>query len=73
MIPVSRLDRSRLRAQIQKLLSERCYAEGAQKIAEAICVAGGVRRAGDIIDEILVPSRIRCQASDTFSRLPQGR
>ncbi|MCU1335653.1 MAG: glycosyltransferase, family [Bryobacterales bacterium] len=52
MIPVSQMNPSRLRAEVGKLLANRNYANQAQRIAEAIRAAGGVRRAGDLIENI---------------------
>jgi MGT family glycosyltransferase len=53
MIPVSRLHPARLRARVEKLLGERTYTTAAQRIADAIRAAGGVKRAGDIIENIV--------------------
>ena len=53
MIPISRLDPSTLRAQIAKVLGDPAYARAAQHIAGAIRAAGGVKRAGDLIEDVL--------------------
>ena len=50
MIPISQLDPARLRALVGKLLAEPTYANAAQRIAEAIRAAGGVKRAGHIVE-----------------------
>jgi len=78
MLPVSGLDPTRLRSQVRRLLAERSYTESAQRIAEAIRIAGGVNRAGDIIGGIFsggkpASSRMAGQTADTRSRLPQGQ
>jgi MGT family glycosyltransferase len=52
MIPVSRLHPARLRAVVEKLLVESTYSSAAQRIADAIRAAGGVKRAGDIIETV---------------------
>jgi len=52
MIGASRLHPARLRAQLKKLLVDRTYAENAKRIADAIRAAGGVHRAGDLIERI---------------------
>ncbi|HEY2857722.1 MAG TPA: nucleotide disphospho-sugar-binding domain-containing protein, partial [Terracidiphilus sp.] len=52
MIPISRLHPARLKSGLQKLLADRAYAAAAQRMAEAIRAAGGVKRAADIIGGI---------------------
>ncbi len=52
-LTASRLDTSQLRAQIGELLADRTYARQAQRIAHAIGAAGGVRRAGDLIENVI--------------------
>jgi zeaxanthin glucosyltransferase len=57
VLPVSRLEPTRLRTQIQALLSERSYSDNARHVAEGIRMAGGVKRAGDIISGIVTSSQ----------------
>lgn len=51
VIPLKRLNISRLRAAIQRVLTEDFYLDNAFRIKESICEAGGVKRAADIVEQ----------------------
>ncbi|MBE9145003.1 glycosyltransferase [Planktothrix mougeotii] len=53
VIPVSRLNVSKLRQAIQQVLTENSYSENALKIRDSIRQAGGVKRAADLIEQCL--------------------
>nr|AEQ20297.1 glycosyl transferase [uncultured bacterium CSLG7] len=52
MIPVSRVNSSLVRTRIKEVLGNPAYAGAAKRIAEGIRTAGGVKRAGDLIEKI---------------------
>jgi zeaxanthin glucosyltransferase len=58
VIPLERLNVSRLQAAIQRVLTEKFYREKALKIQQSIQQAGGVKRATNIIEQA-----INCQRS----------
>lgn len=53
VLPVSRLNVSKLRSTIQRVLTESSYTENAQRMQQAIAQAGGVNRAADLIEQVL--------------------
>lgn len=52
-VPLSRLSVTRLRTVIQKVLTGEAYKQNALRLQEAIALAGGVRRAADIIERVI--------------------
>jgi MGT family glycosyltransferase len=52
-VPLSRLNVPKLRAVIQQVLTEDSYKNNALRLQEAIASAGGVRRAADIIEQVI--------------------
>jgi UDP:flavonoid glycosyltransferase YjiC (YdhE family) len=50
---LSRLSASRLRAAIQQVLTEDSYKNNASRLQDAIARAGGVRRAADIVEQVI--------------------
>ncbi|HEV8416793.1 MAG TPA: glycosyltransferase [Bryobacteraceae bacterium] len=50
-IPFSGLNASRITAQIKKVLGDAAYSHQAKRISECIRAAGGVERAGDLIEK----------------------
>jgi UDP:flavonoid glycosyltransferase YjiC (YdhE family) len=55
VIPISRLSVSKLQAAIQQVLTEESYRHNARRIQQAIAQAGGVKRAADIIEQVITP------------------
>jgi MGT family glycosyltransferase len=53
VVPLSRLSAPRLRAAIQRVLTEDSYKNNASRLQDAIAHAGGVRRAADIIEQAI--------------------
>ena len=53
VIPLKRLSISRLRAAIQRVLTEDIYLDNAFRIKESIREAGGVKRAADIVEQAI--------------------
>lgn len=53
VIPVARLSVPRLRAAIERVLSEDSYKKNASRLQEAIALAGGVKRAADIVEQVI--------------------
>jgi zeaxanthin glucosyltransferase len=52
-VPLSRLNVPKLRAVIQQVLTEDSYKNHASRLQDAIARAGGVRRAADIIEQVI--------------------
>ncbi|BBD66902.1 glycosyl transferase family protein [Nostoc commune NIES-4072] len=57
MIPLNRLNVPRLRAAIQKVLTEDSYKKNAVRLQEAIQKAGGVSRAIDIVEQVVATGK----------------
>jgi MGT family glycosyltransferase len=55
VIPISQVSVSNLQTAIQKVLTEESYRHNARRIQQAIAQAGGVRRAADIIEQVISP------------------
>lgn len=53
VVPLSRLSVPRLRAAIQRVLTQDSYKNNASRLEEAIALAGGVSRAADIIEQAI--------------------
>jgi len=53
VVPLSRLSVPRLRAAIQRVLTEDSYKNNASRLQDAIARAGGVRRAADIVEQVI--------------------
>ncbi|HEY9636060.1 MAG TPA: glycosyltransferase [Coleofasciculaceae cyanobacterium] len=53
VVPLSHLSVPRLRAAIQRVLTEGSYKNNASRLQDAIASAGGVRRAADIIEQVI--------------------
>jgi MGT family glycosyltransferase len=53
VVPLSRLSAPRLRSAIQRVLTEDSYKNNASRLQDAIARAGGVRRAADIIEQVI--------------------
>lgn len=53
VVPLSRLNTPRLRAAIQRVLTEDSYKNNASRLQEAIRRAGGVSRAADIVEQAI--------------------
>lgn len=53
VIPIAQLSSTRLRATIQRVLSDPSYTHNAQQMQQAIQAAGGVHRAVEIIEAVL--------------------
>ena len=53
VVPLDRLTVPKLQAAIRKVLSDNSYRENATKLREAIQRAGGVRRAADIVEQVV--------------------
>jgi MGT family glycosyltransferase len=53
VVPLSRLKVPRLRAAIERVLTEDSYKNNASRLQEAIRRAGGVRRAADIVEQAI--------------------
>lgn len=68
VIPVSRLSVDALRTTIQQVLSEESYSRNANRIRQAIAQAGGVKRAADIIEQVIESN----SASMSLQRLAVG-
>lgn len=66
VIPISQLEVNRLRSAIQKVLTERSYRDNARKMQDAITNSGGVKRAADIIEQVIKfePSDVMMQEPD---------
>ncbi len=52
VVPLKRLNVSSLRSAIAKVFTEDSYKNNARKLQEAIKVAGGVKRAADIVEQV---------------------
>jgi MGT family glycosyltransferase len=52
-VPLSRLSVPKLRASIQRVLTQDSYKKNALRLQEAIRRAGGVRRAADIVEQVI--------------------
>ncbi len=50
-VPLSRVNVSRLRGAIKRVLKQDSYKKNATRLQEAICQSGGVSRAADIIEQ----------------------
>jgi MGT family glycosyltransferase len=55
VIPISQVSVSNLQTAIQQVLTEESYKDNARRIQQAIAQAGGVRRAADIIEQVVNP------------------
>jgi UDP:flavonoid glycosyltransferase YjiC (YdhE family) len=55
VVPISRLTVAKLQTAIQRVLSEESYLQNAKRIQQAIAKAGGVKRAADVIEEVIKP------------------
>jgi len=64
VILVSQLTVERLRAAIQKVLSCHFYRENAGKIQKAIAASGGVKRAAEIIEQVIPSGSTKAIAPD---------
>jgi MGT family glycosyltransferase len=53
VVPLAKLNASKLQLAIEKVLTEPSYRANAQKLSEAIDRAGGVKYAADIVDRVL--------------------
>ena len=53
VVPLARLNVPRLRTAIQRVLTQDSYKQNAFRLQEAICRAGGVNRAADIIEQAI--------------------
>jgi UDP:flavonoid glycosyltransferase YjiC (YdhE family) len=53
VVPLARLSVPKLKAVIQRVLTEDSYKNNASRLQEAICRAGGVNRAADIIEQAI--------------------
>jgi UDP:flavonoid glycosyltransferase YjiC (YdhE family) len=53
VVPLSRLRAPRLRAAVQRVLTEDSYKNNASRLQEAIRRAGGVSRAADIVEQAI--------------------
>ncbi|BAZ13894.1 glycosyltransferase, MGT family protein [Calothrix sp. NIES-4071] len=58
MLPLKSLSVSKLRTAIQKVLTQDSYKNNAIRLQQAIQQAGGVRRAADIIEQVLSTSKV---------------
>lgn len=56
VISIARLSVRKLRAAIQHVLTEESYQQNASKMQHAIAQAGGVKRAADIIEQVIQPN-----------------
>ncbi|MBD1805309.1 hypothetical protein H6F98_07590 [Microcoleus sp. FACHB-SPT15] len=68
MIAISRLSVSKLQTAIQQVLAEESYRYNARRIQEAIAQAGGVRRAADIIEQVITPQSPTLSLSTSRTR-----
>lgn len=68
VIPISRLSVSKLQAAIQQVLTEESYRHNARRIQQAIAQAGGVRRAADIIEQVISPQSPALSLSTSRTR-----
>jgi MGT family glycosyltransferase len=53
LVPLSRLSVPKLRDAIQRVLTEESYKNNASRLQDAIARAGGVRRAADIVEQVI--------------------
>jgi zeaxanthin glucosyltransferase len=63
VISLSRLNSSRLRTIIQRVLTEEFYLMNAARIQQSIRQSGGVKRAADIIEQVLFQNSVNSFAS----------
>ncbi len=61
IVPLTHLSVSRLKAAIQKVLTENSYKQNAARLQQAICHAGGVSRAADIIEQAVSTGKPVCR------------
>jgi MGT family glycosyltransferase len=57
VISVNQLTVPRLKGAVQRVLSDPAYHQNARRIQQAIAQSGGVRRAADIVEQVIVRSR----------------
>jgi zeaxanthin glucosyltransferase len=57
VVSLNRLDTPKLRAAVQKVLSGDSYKKNASKLQQAIHGAGGVRRAIDIVEQVVATGK----------------
>jgi MGT family glycosyltransferase len=66
VLSLSQLNASRLRTAVQRVLGEETYSHHALKFQSAIEQAGGVKRAADIIERVVIPAKWPQQLSPQF-------
>jgi UDP:flavonoid glycosyltransferase YjiC (YdhE family) len=69
VIPFSQVSVSKLQSAIQQVLTEESYRHNARKIQQAIAQAGGVRRAADIIEQVITPQSSTLSVSTSRTRV----